>query len=583
MKGSNKKRTLSRVLKFIGRYKLLLAISTVLALASVVLTLYVPILIGKALDAIVGTGEVDMLAVSLHLFAALIIVGVTALINWVMAGLNNRMTYHVTRDIRNRAIEKIEHLPLSYLDSHPAGDLVSRVIADVDTFGEGLLLGFSQLFVGAATIIGTLVFMLFINWKIALAVVFLTPLSLFVARFIGKRTSSMFKLQSKTKGEQTSHIEEMIGNMKVVKAFSQEDESLESFDEINTRLRKCSLNAIFYSSLVNPTTRFVNSMVYAVVALFGAIFVDRTGGAFSVGQLTCLLSYTNQYTKPFNEISGVITEFQNALACASRVFELLDTPSEIPDAENALPLDHAKGEFALENVSFSYTEERPLIENLTLHVRPGERVAIVGPTGCGKTTLINLLMRFYDVNKGAISLDGIDIRDMKRHTLRENVGMVLQETWLSATSVRENIKMGRPDATDEEVIAAAKKAHAHSFIKRLPQGYDTMLGEGGEGLSQGQKQLLCIARIMLTSPPILILDEATSSIDTHTEQRIQKAFAEIMQGRTSFIVAHRLSTVMNADTILVMRDGHIVEQGDHSSLLEKGGFYAELYHSQFAK
>ncbi len=583
MKTPKKNRALSRVLQFIGRYKLSVAFSTLLALCSVILTLYVPILIGNALDAIVGEGEVDMLAVALYLFNALVIVGITAVINWIMAGLNNRMTYRVTRDLRNRAIEKIEALPLSYLDSHPAGDLVSRVIADVDTFGEGLLLGFSQLFVGAATIIGTLVFMLFINWKIALAVVFLTPLSLFIARFIGKRTSVMFKAQSETKGEETAHIDEMIGNMKVVKAFSQEDEALETFDEINKRLKKCSLSAIFYSSLVNPTTRFVNSMVYAAVALFGALFVVRTGGAFTVGQLTCLLSYTNQYTKPFNEISGVITEFQNALACASRVFELLDEPSEISDVENALPLDAAKGEFRLENVAFSYTKERPLIENLTLYVKPGERVAIVGPTGCGKTTLINLLMRFYDVNEGAILLDGVDIREMKRHTLRENVGMVLQETWLRAASVRDNIKMGRPDATDEEVIAAAKKAHAHSFIKRLPQGYDTVLGEGGEGLSQGQKQLLCIARVMLTSPPILILDEATSSIDTHTEQRIQKAFAGIMQGRTSFIVAHRLSTVMNADTILVMRDGHIVEQGDHKTLLEKDGFYAELYHSQFAK
>lgn len=578
-----KSRTLSRVLRFIGRYKLSVAISTLLALVSVVLTLSVPILIGEALDLIVGTGKVALDGVARYLSWALVIVGATSLINWVMAGLNNRMTYHVTRDLRNRAIEKLETLPLSYLDGHPSGDLVSRVIADVDTLGEGLLLGFSQLFVGASTIIGTLVFMLFINWRIALAVVLLTPLSLFIARFIGKRTSSMFRAQAQAKGEQTAHIDEMIGNMKVVKAFSQEDEALEAFDEINGRLKKCSLKAIFYSSLVNPTTRFVNSLVYATVALFGAFFVIRTGGAFSVGQLSCLLSYTNQYTKPFNEISGVITEFQNALACASRVFELLDTPSEAPDDENALPLDTAKGEFALENVAFSYTPDRPLIESLTLHVRSGERVAIVGPTGCGKTTLINLLMRFYDVNEGTISLDGMDIRAMKRHTLRENIGMVLQETWLRAATVKENIKMGRPDASDDEVIAAAKRAHAHGFIKRLPQGYDTLLGEGGEGLSQGQKQLLCIARIMLTSPPILILDEATSSIDTHTEQRIQKAFAEIMQGRTSFIVAHRLSTVMNADTILVMRDGHIVEQGDHESLLAKGGFYAELYHSQFAR
>ena len=583
MKGTKKNKALRRVLKFIGRYKLSLAASTLLALTSVALTLYVPILIGDALDATVGEGAVDLSAVALYLGKAALIVGVTAIVNWVMAGLNNRMTYHVTRDIRNRAIEKIEHLPLSYLDSHPAGDLVSRVIADVDTLGEGLLLGFSQLFVGVATIVGTLCFMLAIDWRIALAVVVLTPLSLFVARFIGKHTGAMFKAQAKTKGEQTAHIDEMIGNMKVVKAFSQEDESLATFDEINTRLKKCSLKATFYSSLVNPTTRFVNSAVYATVALLGALFAVNTGGAFSVGQLTCLLSYTNQYTKPFNEISGVVTEFQNALSCASRVFELLDTPSEMPDPENARSLSDTRGEFSLENVAFSYTEERPLIEGLTLHVKPGERVAIVGPTGCGKTTLINLLMRFYDVKEGAILLDGVDIREMKRHTLRENVGMVLQETWLRAASVKDNIRLGNPDATDGEVIAAAKRAHAHSFIKRLPQGYDTVLGEGGEGLSQGQKQLLCIARIMLISPPVLILDEATSSIDTHTEQRIQKAFAEIMRGRTSFIVAHRLSTVMNADTILVMRDGQIVEQGDHRSLLEKGGFYAELYESQFAR
>ena len=583
MKQKAQKGTLRRVLRFIGRYKLLVLISSLLALASVALTLWVPILIGDALDLIIGKGDVDIEAIVGLLLKALVIVAVTALINWIMAGFNNRMTYHVTRDLRNRAIEKIEALPLSYLDSHRTGDIVSRVIADVDTFGEGLLLGFTQLFVGAATIVGTLVFMLTINWKIALVVFLLTPLSLFIARFIGSRTHKMFTLQSTTKGEATSHIDETVTNMKVVKAFSQEDETLATFGEVNDRLQKCSLSAIFYSSLVNPTTRFVNSTIYAAVALVGALFAISTGGAFTVGQLTCLLSYTNQYTKPFNEISGVITEFQNALACAGRVFELLDTPSETPDAEDAVTLGEAKGEFTIEDVAFSYTKERPLIEGLNLRVKPGERVAIVGPTGCGKTTVINLLMRFYDVNEGSIAIDGHDIRKIRRHSLRENVGMVLQETWLRAESVRDNIRMGRPEASDEEVIAAAKAAHAHSFIKRLPEGYDTVLGEGGEGLSQGQKQLLCIARVMLTLPPILILDEATSSIDTHTEQRIQRAFSEMMKGRTTFIVAHRLSTIMNADTILVMRDGHIIEQGNHEALLEKGGFYAELYHSQFAK
>lgn len=583
MKQKAQKGTLRRVLRFIGRYKLLVLISSLLALASVALTLWVPILIGDALDLIIGKGDVDIEAIVGLLLKALVIVAVTALINWIMAGFNNRMTYHVTRDLRNRAIEKIETLPLSYLDSHRTGDIVSRVIADVDTFGEGLLLGFTQLFVGAATIVGTLVFMLTINWKIALVVFLLTPLSLFIARFIGSRTHKMFTLQSTTKGEATSHIDETVTNMKVVKAFSQEDETLAAFGEVNDRLQKCSLSAIFYSSLVNPTTRFVNSTIYAAVALVGALFAISTGGAFTVGQLTCLLSYTNQYTKPFNEISGVITEFQNALACAGRVFELLDTPSETPDAEDAVTLGEAKGEFTIEDVAFSYTKERPLIEGLNLRVKPGERVAIVGPTGCGKTTVINLLMRFYDVNEGSIAIDGHDIRKIRRHSLRENVGMVLQETWLRAESVRDNIRMGRPEASDEEVVAAAKAAHAHSFIKRLPEGYDTVLGEGGEGLSQGQKQLLCIARVMLTLPPILILDEATSSIDTHTEQRIQKAFSEMMKGRTTFIVAHRLSTIMNADTILVMRDGHIIEQGNHEALLEKGGFYAELYHSQFAK
>ncbi|MBQ7365511.1 MAG: ABC transporter ATP-binding protein [Clostridia bacterium] len=575
--------TLKKVLRFIGKYKLLVALSTLLALVSVALTLWVPILIGDALDGIVGKGEVRLDAIVSLLLKALVIVGITALVNWIMAGFNNRMAYHITRDLRNRAIETIERLPLSYLDRHQSGDIVSRVIADVDTFGEGLLLGFTQLFVGVATIVGTLIFMLTINWKIALVVFLLTPLSLFIARFIGSRTHKMFKAQATAKGEATSHIDEMIGNMKTVKAFSHEDEALEAFATINGRLQKFSLSAIFYSSLVNPTTRFVNSMIYAAVALSGALAVVGGAGTFTVGQLTCLLSYTNQYTKPFNEISGVITEFQNALACASRVFALLDEPRESEDAPDAVTLTEASGRFTLSNVAFSYSPEKPLIENLSLSVAPGERVAIVGPTGCGKTTVINLLMRFYDVNDGKIELDGVDIRKITRHSLRQNIGMVLQDTWLRAATVRDNIRMANPTASDDEVIAAAKAAHAHSFIKRLPQGYDTLLGEGGEGLSQGQKQLLCIARVMLTLPPILILDEATSSIDTRTEIRIQKAFGEMMQGRTTFIVAHRLSTIMNADTILVMRDGHVIEQGNHQTLLEKGGFYAELYHSQFAK
>ena len=574
--------TLQKVLRFIGKYRFLVLLSTLFALVSVALTLWVPILIGDALDYIVDTGNVALDKIVPLLLRALIIVGVTAIINWIMAGFNNRMTYHVTRDLRNRAIEKIERLPLSYLDSHRSGDIVSRVIADVDTFGEGLLLGFTQLFTGLATIVGTLVFMLMIDWRIALVVFLLTPLSLFIARFIGSRTHKMFKQQSATKGEATSHIDEMIGNMQVVKAFAHEDEALAAFDDINKRLETCSLNATFYSSLVNPTTRFVNSMIYAAVALTGALSVVG-GGGLSVGQLTCLLSYTNQYTKPFNEISGVITEFQNALACAGRVFELLETPDEIADSPDAITLEEAEGSFRLQDVAFSYSPERPLIEDLSLTVKPGERVAIVGPTGCGKTTVINLLMRFYDVNDGAISLDGVDLRKMTRQSLRKNIGMVLQETWLRAASVRDNIRMARPDASDEEVIAAAKASHAHSFIKRLPQGYDTVLGEGGEGLSQGQKQLLCITRVMLSLSPILILDEATSSIDTRTEIRIQKAFADMMKGRTTFIVAHRLSTIMNADTILVMRDGHVIEQGNHKTLLEKGGFYSELYHSQFAK
>ena len=580
-----KKGTLGKVLRYIGRYKLLLVLSSLLALVSVALTLLVPILIGDAIDLALGKGQVDLQGIAELLLTALVTVGITALINWVVASLNNRMTFHILRDMRNDAFHKLQSLPLSYLDSHKQGDIVSRVISDVDTFAEGLLLGFSQLFTGVVTIVATLVFMILINWKVALVVFLLTPLSLLIARFIGSRTHKMFGMQASTRGEQTAHIDETVGNLKVVKAFGQEDETLEKFDEINNRLEKCSLKAIFYSSLVNPTTRFINSMVYAAVALTGALAAIVTAGGsvpFTVGQLNCLLAYTNQYTKPFNEISGVVTEFQNALACASRIFDLIETEPEVSDAEGEV-LGEVTGEVTLQDVAFSYTPEKPLIEELSLDVKPGQCIAIVGPTGCGKTTLINLLMRFYDVREGAIAVDGRDIRQVTRHSLRDNVGMVLQETWLRAGTVRENIAMGKPEASEEEIISAAKASHAHSFIKRLPKGYDTLLGEGGEGLSQGQKQLLCIARVMLCLPPMLILDEATSSIDTHTEVRIQKAFRDMMKGRTSFIVAHRLSTVMSADVILVMRDGHIIEQGSHDELLKKDGFYATLYRSQFAK
>ena len=580
-----KKGTLKRVFRYIGNYKILLVISSLFALISVALTLWIPILLGEAIDLIIGKDNVDMAGIGRLLRQAVIVIGAAALVSWGMTGLNNRMAFHVARDLRNDAFEKLETLPLSYLDSHPSGDIVSRVIADVDTFSDGLLLGFSQLFTGVATILGTLVFMVLINWRVALVVFLLTPLSLFIAKFIGSRTYKMFSLQSSTKGEQTAHIDETVGDLKVVKAFGQEEETLEKFDEINRRLEKCSLSAIFYSSLVNPTTRFVNSVVYAAVALAGALTAMATkdaATAFTIGQLTCLLSYTNQYTKPFNEISGVLTEFQNALASASRIFSLMDEPSEVSDADHET-LGIAEGYVSLDGVSFSYSPEKPLIEELSLSVKPGQRIAIVGPTGCGKTTVINLLMRFYDPQKGAISVDGKDIRSIKRHSLRQNVGMVLQDTWLRAGSVRDNIAMAKPDAGEDEIIAAAKAAHAHSFIKRLPNGYDTIVGEGGDGLSQGQKQLLCIARVMLSLPPMLILDEATSSIDTRTEIRIQKAFAEMMRGRTTFIVAHRLSTIMHCDTILVMRDGQIVEQGSHTELLQKDGFYAELYHSQFAK
>lgn len=578
--------TVSRVLKLIGGYRFLMLLSAIMALGIVFLTLYVPLLIGDAIDMIVGKDNVDFAGIAKNLTLSGILIGITALLQWIMSNVNNRITYHVVRDMRNEGIRKIERLPLSYIDSVSKGDVVSRVISDVDQFADGLLLGFTQLFTGVLTIIGTLAFMLYVNWKIALVVVVLTPLSFFIAKFIGNRTHSMFSLRSKTNGECTSHIDEMLGNQKVVIAFAQEDESAEKFDEINGRLGEASLKSIFFSSLVNPTTRFVNNVVYAAVALAGAIAVIETRGAaaeFSVGMLSCLLSYTNQYTKPFNEISGVITEFQNALACAERYFDLIDQQEELPDASNAEVISEVDGKVELTDVEFSYTPEKKLIENLNLSVLPGKRVAIVGPTGCGKTTIINLLMRFYDVNSGSIKVDGIDTRNITRHSLRDNYGMVLQETWLSSGTVRENIAMGKPDATDEEIIAAAKAAHAHSFIKRLPKGYETFISDNDGGLSAGQRQLICIARVMLSLPPMLILDEATSSIDTRTEIKIQEAFLKMMAGRTSFIVAHRLSTIKNADIILVMKDGHIIEQGSHKELLKLGGFYKELYNSQFAK
>ncbi len=578
-----KQSSLAKVLKYIGKYKILMALSAILALAIVSLTLYLPILIGDAIDCIIDKGSVDFEKIINLLFNGAIIVGITALAQWLMSSINNRITYHIVRDMRNEAFEKIERLPLSYIDTHPKGDIISRVISDVDQFADGLLLGFTQLFTGVLTILGTLVFMLVLDWKIALVVVLLTPLSLFIAKFIGTKTHNMFVLRSKTNGEQTAFVDEMITNQKTVLAFSHTEEATEGFCEINERLEKASLKAIFFSSLVNPTTRFVNNVVYAAVALVGAITAIATAGtaaAFSVGQLTCFLSYTNQYTKPFNEISGVVTEFQNALASASRVIDLIEEEPEIPDAKNATAIENPEGEVGFADVSFSYTEDKPLIENVSLHVAPGQRVAIVGPTGCGKTTLINLLMRFYDVNSGRITLDGEDVRSITRRSLRQSYGMVLQDSWIKHGTVKENIAIGNPGASDEEIIFAAKATHAHSFIKRLKNGYDTVIDE--DDLSQGQKQLLCITRVMLTLPPLLILDEATSSIDTRTEIKIQEAFGNMMKGRTSFIVAHRLSTIKNADIILVMKDGNIIEQGNHKELLEKKGFYYELYNSQFA-
>ena len=570
--------TLGKVLNRIGHYKWLVLLSLLLAAGTVLLTLYVPILVGRAIDGIVDAGHVDFDLILPILARIALCVALTGAGQWVMNMVNNRVTFDVVRDLREEALRHIEILPLSYIDSHPHGETVSRVIADADQFADGLLMGFTQLFSGVLTILVTLGFMFMKNWVIALVVVGVTPLSLFVARFIARRTYDMFKLQSETRGEQTAFIDEMIGNLKVVKAYGREAAETERFDGINERLRDCSLRATFFSSITNPSTRFVNSLVYALVALTGAL--SALAGHMSVGALTAFLSYANQYTKPFNEISGVVTELQNAIACAARLFELIETPAQTPDAPGKL--DDVRGSVRWEGVSFSYVKDRPLIENFNLSVSPGQRVAIVGPTGCGKTTLINLLMRFYDPDSGVIRVDGRDAMDLDRRSLRGAYGMVLQETWLKPGTIRENIAMAKPDATDEEIVAAAKAAHAHSFILRLEKGYDTVIGEDGGVLSQGQKQLLCITRVMLLLPPMLILDEATSSIDTRTELRIQSAFARMMQGRTSFIVAHRLSTIREADVILVMRDGHIVEQGDHASLLQKKGFYYQLYTSQFS-
>ncbi len=576
-----KKPEIKKVLQYLKKYWFYMILSLILAFVSVVLTLYIPVLTGDAIDYIIGKGQVDFDTMMQILKKMVVVIAITAVAQWLMNVCNNKVTYRVVQDIRTEAFAKLERLPLKYLDAHSYGEIVSRVIADVDQFADGLLMGFTQFFTGVITIFGTLVFMLSVNVKIALVVILLTPLSFVVAGFIAKRTFSMFKLQSETRGEQTAYIEEMIGNQKVVQAFERQEETMEHFDEINNRLEKCSLKAIFYSSTVNPSTRFINALVYAGVGVAGAL--TAIAGGISVGRLSCFLSYANQYTKPFNEISGVVTELQNALACAARVFELIEEEPEVPDDENAIVLKDVDGTVALEHVYFSYTPEKKLIEDFNLQVKPGQRVAIVGPTGCGKTTLINLLMRFYDVNSGVISVSGHPIENITRESLRSNYGMVLQETWLKQGTVRENLLMGKPDATEEEMIAAAKAAHAHGFIKRLPKGYDTVIGEDGGSLSQGQKQLLCITRIMLSLPPMLILDEATSSIDTRTEMRIQNAFATMMKGRTSFIVAHRLSTIQEADIILVMKDGHIIEQGNHETLLAQGGFYATLYNSQFVQ
>ncbi len=573
------KDTLKKVLRYVKKYRGLMLISILLAIVIVVLTLYVPILIGKAIDGL-AYGQIQFDYILKQLIIVAIIVGITAIAQWFMNMINNKVTYQVVRDMRDEAFNKIEILPLKYIDTHSQGDIVSRVIADVDQFADGLLMGFTQLFTGIITILGTLFFMLTIDVSITFVVVLVTPLSLFVASFIAKKTYTMFKLQSETRGEQTAFIDEMIGNEKVVKAYGYEEEAIKKFDEINNRLAKYSLRAIFFSSLTNPSTRFVNGIVYAGVAITGAFAI--LNGRMTVGAWSCFLSYANQYTKPFNEISGVVTELQNAMACAARIFELIEEEPQIPESPKAITLEDANGYVTCKDVSFSYVPEKKLIEHFNIQIKPGQKVAIVGPTGCGKTTLINLLMRFYDVNEGSIKVDDNDIREITRRSLRLNYGMVLQETWLKQGTIKENIIMGKPDATDEEIIEAAKAAYAHSFIKRLPKGYDTVIGEDGGMLSQGQKQLLCITRVMLTKPPMLILDEATSSIDTRTEIKIQSAFNRLMEGRTSFIVAHRLSTIQNADVILVMKEGKIIEQGNHNELLAKKGFYHQLYNSQFA-
>ena len=576
----DQKKTLVKVMKYIKKYRMLVVLSLIFAAVTVVTTLYLPILTGNAVDLMVKKGKVDFVGLKPIVRTMLIVLVITGVAQWIMNICNNYITYHVVQDIRKDAMDRIQIVPLKYLDGHAAGDIVSRVIADADQFADGLLMGFTQAFTGVMTIIGTLGFMLWINGWITLVVILVTPLSFFVAGFIAKKSYSMFQLQSKARGEQTALIDEMIGNQRVVQAYGHEKRSLEQFDEINGRLEKYSLKATFFSSITNPATRFVNNLVYAGVGIVGAFFAIH--GMLSVGRLSSFLSYANQYTKPFNEISGVITELQNAIACAARVFELMEAEPQEPDSPDAIELTQVKGAVELKNVSFSYVPEQKLIQNFNLSVKPGQRVAIVGPTGCGKTTVINLLMRFYDVNKGVIAVDGTDIRNMTRASLRSSIGMVLQETWLKNGTIRDNIIMGKPDATEEEIIAAAKATHAHSFIKRLPQGYDTVVREDGDNLSQGQKQLLCITRVMLCQPPMLILDEATSSIDTRTEMRIQKAFATMMQGRTSFLVAHRLSTIQEADVILVMRDGKIVEQGNHEELLAANGFYKNLFDAQWS-
>ena len=576
---SEQSETLKKVLRYLKRYWFFLALSFGLAAITVASTLYIPLLTGDAVDCVIGKGQVDFTGVFAVLKRMVMVIGVTAVAQWGMNICNNKMTYQIVRDIRNEAFAKLEILPLKYLDGHPSGEVVSRIIADVDQFADGLLMGFTQLFTGVLTIVGTIGFMLSVNVGITLVVLLITPVSMIVASFIAKKTFTMFRLQSEARGEQTALIDEMIGNQKVVQAFGHEKDAMEQFGEINERLRKYSLRAIFFSSITNPSTRFVNSLVYTGVGVTGAL--AAISGRMTVGQLTAFLNYANQYTKPFNEISGVVTELQNAIACAGRVFELIEEEPQVPEPTDATALTDVEGRVDLEHVAFSYRPDQKLIEDLNLAVKPGERVAIVGPTGCGKTTVINLLMRFYDVDAGSISVEGDDIRQVTRKSLRSSYGMVLQDTWLRSGTVRENILIGKPDATEEEMIEAAKNSHAHSFIKRLPKGYDTVIGEDGGGLSQGQKQLLCITRLMLCRPPMLILDEATSSIDTRTEMKIQNAFARLMEGHTSFIVAHRLSTIREADVILVMKDGHIIEQGNHESLLAKKGFYAKLYNSQF--